>query len=180
MQVHEKIRQRQAEEQAIPVTIEEYDQTLSQRLQKALETVGRPTPTLKPGRSDANHGGSAARNQTVAEEVANSLSHGLGSIAALVVALWFLLPHARQEGTTLTFLATTVFVVTMIGLYAISSLYHALPPGRLKNLFLTLDYSAIYLFIAGTYTPFTLGVLNDTVAGSSARSSGAWRPSASS
>lgn len=103
---------------------------------------------------------SASRKQTDVEEIANSLSHGLGSIAAIIVAVGFLLPNARA-GSPTTFLATTIFVVTMIGLYSISALYHALPPGRLKNLFLTLDYSAIYLFIAGTYTPFTLGTLRN-------------------
>jgi hemolysin III len=102
----------------------------------------------------------SARNQTVAEEIANSLSHGLGSIAALIVAAWLLLPSARQ-GSATSYLATSVFAATMIALYVVSTLYHALPPGRLKNLFLKLDYSAIYLFIAGTYTPFTLGVLHD-------------------
>lgn len=101
------------------------------------------------------------RNQTAAEEFANSLSHGLGSIAALVVAAWLLLPTARQ-GSMATYLGTLVFAVTMIALYLVSALYHGFPPGRLKNLFLKLDYSAIYLFIAGTYTPFTLGVLRDT------------------
>ncbi len=100
------------------------------------------------------------RKQTDAEEVANSLSHGLGSVAAIVVGVSFLLPSAWKS-SALSFLAMSVFVATMIGLYSISALYHALPPGRLKNVFLTLDYVAIYLFIAGTYTPFTLGVLQD-------------------
>src|SRR5690606_5071607 len=50
----------------------------------------------------------SARNQTVAEEIANSLSHGLGSIAALIVAAWLLLPSARQ-GSATSYLATSVF-----------------------------------------------------------------------
>jgi len=54
----------------------------------------------------------------------------------------------------------SVFALTMILLYSSSTLYHALPPGRAKSLCAKFDHGAIYLFIAGTYTPFALGVLN--------------------
>ena len=47
----------------------------------------------------------------------------------------------------------------MVLLYLTSTLYHALPPGRAKRVFMKLDHGAIYLFIAGSYTPFALGVL---------------------
>jgi hemolysin III len=53
----------------------------------------------------------------------------------------------------------SIFAATMILLYLGSSLYHALPPGRAKHIFRVIEHSAIYLLIAGTYTPFTLGVL---------------------
>ena len=52
-----------------------------------------------------------------------------------------------------------VFAATMVLLYLTSTLYHALPPGRAKRVFMKLDHGAIYLFIAGSYTPFALGVL---------------------
>jgi hemolysin III len=53
----------------------------------------------------------------------------------------------------------TVFAAATVLLYLSSTLFHALPPSRAKRVFQVLDHSAIYLLIAGTYTPFTLGVL---------------------
>jgi hemolysin III len=103
---------------------------------------------------------SKRRIQTIPEELANSVSHGFGFVAALAAAPVLLLP-AFRSGRPLVLVGAVVFSVTMALLYLTSSLYHALPPGRLKSLFNKLDHSAIYLFIAGTYTPFTLGVLRD-------------------
>lgn len=92
------------------------------------------------------------------EETANSLSHGLGLVAALVGGPVLLVSAGRQGGAG-SVVGACIFLATMLLLYLSSTLYHALPPGRLKNRLLKLDYAAIYLFIAGTYTPFTLGVL---------------------
>ncbi len=102
---------------------------------------------------------SRPRPQSVPEEIANSVSHGVGLVAALAAVSILLLPEARQGGPR-NLLGSGIFAVTMVLLYFTSSLYHALPRGRLKEIALKLDYSAIYLFIAGTYTPFTLGVLD--------------------
>jgi len=96
------------------------------------------------------------RIQTPAEEWANSLSHGLGFLAALALAP-ILIVQAR--GATAV-VGASVFAATMVLLYAASTLYHALPAGRAKRVFTTLDHSAIYLFIAGSYTPFALGALS--------------------
>jgi hemolysin III len=98
------------------------------------------------------------RPQTIAEEVANSVSHGIGFVAALIGAPILLVP-ALKEGQVGHVIGVLVFSCTMLLLYLTSSLYHALPPGKAKHLFNTLDHSAIYLFIAGSYTPFTSGVL---------------------
>ncbi len=98
------------------------------------------------------------RTQTVAEEVANTVSHGLGFVAAVAGAP-LLIVTAIQAGGTAGVVGACVFVATMALLYFTSSVYHALPMGRTKRLFKLLDHSAIYLLIAGTYTPFTLGVL---------------------
>jgi hemolysin III len=98
------------------------------------------------------------RQQTIAEEVANSVSHGIGFVAALIAAPILLVP-ALNDGRAGYLIGVFVFTCTMLLLYLTSSLYHALPQGKAKHLFNTLDHSAIYLFIAGTYTPFTLGVL---------------------
>ncbi len=66
---------------------------------------------------------------------------------------------AARRGGTAGVVGTTLFASTVVVLYLTSTLYHALPPGRAKRVFRLLDHGAIYLLIAGTYTPFTLGVL---------------------
>lgn len=99
------------------------------------------------------------RVQSIGEETANSVSHGIGLVTA-VVATPFLIVNTVQRGSTINVVAVSVFAATMVLLYVISTLYHALPHGRAKQLFLKLDHGAIYLLIAGTYTPFALGVLN--------------------
>jgi len=98
------------------------------------------------------------RPQSVGEEIANSVSHGVGLVAA-VAATPFLIAHAARTGSRALLAGTSVFASTVLLLYLGSTLYHALPPGRAKRVFRVLEHSAIYLLIAGTYTPFTLGVL---------------------
>lgn len=97
------------------------------------------------------------RAQSRGEEIANSLSHGTGLLAALIV-LPMLVVGAVPHGTAAV-LGAVVFAVTMALLYLASTLYHALAATRAKRVFQILDHGAIYLLIAGTYTPFTLGVL---------------------
>jgi hemolysin III len=99
------------------------------------------------------------RPQSIAEERANSLSHGIGFLLALVAAPVLIVAAARQ-GNALNIVGASVFAITMVVLYFSSMLYHALPPGRAKHRCAKIDHGAIYLFIAGTYTPFSLGVLN--------------------
>lgn len=99
------------------------------------------------------------RPQSFFEEVANSVSHGLGLLAALAAAPVAII-LAAQRGDVSGVVGASVFVGTMILLYLASCLYHALPEGWAKRLWGKLDHSAIYLFIAGSYTPFALGVLH--------------------
>jgi hemolysin III len=99
------------------------------------------------------------RDQTLGEEIANSASHGIG-LAAAFVAIPFLLVHAAREGSAGYIVGVSVFSTTIVLLYLASTLYHALPIGKSKRVFRILEHSAIYLLIAGTYTPFTLGVLS--------------------
>src|SRR3972149_5777998 len=80
-----------------------------------------------------------------------------GDAAAPVLVL-----DAIQGGGTAGILGAGVFAVTMVLLYVASTLYHALPQNRAKRVFRALDHGAIFLLIAGTYTPFTLGVLRGT------------------
>jgi hemolysin III len=98
------------------------------------------------------------RPQTVTEELANSVSHGLAFLLA-IASLPILVSFAAERGSAASVVGACVFSVTMMLLYFASTLYHALPPGRAKRVFNTLDHSAIYLFIAGSYTPFALGAL---------------------
>jgi hemolysin III len=97
------------------------------------------------------------RAQSLGEEIANSVSHGTGFLAALI-AFPVLLLNANRHGW-LAIVGAAVFAATMALLYLTSTLYHALAPNRAKRVFQILDHGAIYLLIAGTYTPFTLGVL---------------------
>ncbi len=88
------------------------------------------------------------------EELANSLSHGMALLATLAATPFLMLSVSPHHPWGL--LGAGVFAATMLLLYVCSTLYHALPEGRSKQFFLQLDYSAIYLFIAGSYTPFAL------------------------
>jgi len=97
------------------------------------------------------------RPQSLGEEIANSVSHGVALLAAIVGAP-FLIGAARDFGAA-NIVGASVFAATMILLYLTSTLYHAIRPGRLKRVFRKLDHSAIYFFIAGSYTPFALGAL---------------------
>lgn len=102
------------------------------------------------------------RQQSSPEEIANTVSHGVGVLLAVAVAPLLVIAAVRS-GSTAAVVGVSVFAFTMVLLYVISSVYHALPRNRAKRLFQVLDHSAIYLLIAGTYTPFTLGVLRGTL-----------------
>jgi hemolysin III len=98
------------------------------------------------------------RPQTPGEEMANALSHGLGlllAVASMPILVW----QAARQGAAADVVGAAIFAATAIVLYLVSTLYHALPHGRAKHWLARLDHAAIYLFIAGSYTPFTLGVL---------------------
>ena len=97
------------------------------------------------------------RPQTLGEEIANSVSHGVGFLAA-VATLPVLVLSARSAGAAAV-VGAAIFGGTMAVLYLTSTLYHATAHNRAKRVFQVLDHAAIYLLIAGTYTPFTLGVL---------------------
>jgi hemolysin III len=92
------------------------------------------------------------------EEIANAVSHGIGLASALVAAALLMIAAIRL-GNAWNIIGCSVFAGTMVLLYLASTLYHALPKGGAKRVFRVLDHIAIFLLIAGTYTPFTLGVL---------------------
>jgi len=92
------------------------------------------------------------------EEIANTISHGLGLMLALV-AVPILIVAAMRAGNVHFTVGVTVFGGTMVLLYLASTLYHSLTHEAAKALFRVFDHTAIFLLIAGTYTPFSLGVL---------------------
>ena len=102
----------------------------------------------------------ATREQSRREELTNSISHGIGLLAA-IFGTPILIVHAVRHGEAGYLVGTSIFTATMILLYLASTLYHGLPhKSPLKKPFRVIDHSVIYLLIAGTYTPFTLGVLH--------------------
>jgi hemolysin III len=101
------------------------------------------------------------RAQTIGEEIANAVTHGLGLVGAAVAAP-VLVTAAVRRGDALEAVGASVFAATLLLMYVASTLYHACPGARratLKRRLRTLDHAAIYLLIAGTYTPFLLGPL---------------------
>lgn len=114
-------------------------------------------PTINPADPEVLH----QRPQTLGEEIANSVSHGVGLLAALA-AFPALLYSTLQGGSLTQVAAASLFGASVVLLYLTSTLFHAFPPCRTKRVFQVLDHAAIYLLIAGTYTPFTLGVLSGT------------------
>ncbi len=95
--------------------------------------------------------------QSVGEEIANSVSHGVGFLAVLAVTP-LLVSRAIPHGAA-SVVGVSIFAATMAVLYLASTLYHALPHSRAKRVLRVIDHGAIFLLIAGTYTPFTLGIL---------------------
>src|SRR5204863_4612276 len=92
------------------------------------------------------------------EEVANAMSHGLGLVGS-IAALPLLIMLGMRRGDPLEAVGAAVFGVSLLLVYVTSTVYHALPLGKTKDRWRRLDHAAIYVLIAGTYTPFTLGVL---------------------
>ncbi len=89
------------------------------------------------------------------EELLNSVTHGLGLLLS-VAGIAFLLAIAIKHGTAWHVVGSAIYGATLMSLYLASTLYHALPSPQWKRLLRVLDHSAIYLLIAGTYTPFML------------------------
>ena len=95
------------------------------------------------------------------EEIVNVITHGTG-LAASVALLPVLIFFGVQSGDLPITIGVTIFGLTMIGCYAASTMYHSRRPGPHRDMWRRLDQSAVYLLIAGTYTPFALGALRGT------------------
>jgi len=101
-----------------------------------------------------------SRTQSAGEELANSISHAMGLVGAMIGAPILLLA-AFRHASAFFLVGTIIFIATMLLVYFGSTLYHAWPRTRVKSILQVLDHSAIFLLIAGTYTPFALGPLRD-------------------
>ena len=116
--------------------------------------VPRPSP-----RGASGDGRDGLPDYTVGEEIANAVTHGLGALLA-VAALVLLVVRAAADGARPEQLASAVvFGLTLVLEYSMSTLYHAITYPPAKRVLRTLDHSCIFLLIAGSYTPFTLGPL---------------------
>ncbi len=92
------------------------------------------------------------------EELANTLTHALGVVAS-VVGGTALIVAAALGGDPWMVVGVSIFAASLVLLYSASTAYHAVRPGRLKERLMVLDHAAIYVLIAGSYTPFVLGAL---------------------
>lgn len=104
------------------------------------------------------------KRYTTGEEIANSVTHGIGAalaVAAIPLLVVRSVKHAVFTGRTVT--SFVIYGVTLLFLYMMSTLYHALTPIKAKKVFGILDHSSIYALIAGTYTPFCLVALKGPV-----------------
>lgn len=90
------------------------------------------------------------------EEVANTISHGVGLILGIVGLVLLLVKAVDQQADALTITSMSIYGGSMIALFLASTLYHAIPYQRAKRWLKTFDHCAIYLLIAGSYTPFLL------------------------
>lgn len=97
------------------------------------------------------------RPQTLGEEIANAISHGIGFLLAVASLPLLLMSDTVRGAMSIT--AMSVFSASMMVLYLTSAVYHALPQGTFKRAFQRLDHASIFLFIAGSYMPFVLGPL---------------------
>ena len=92
---------------------------------------------------------------SLAEEIASSITHGIGAVLG-VAALVVLVVLGTKRGDAWHVVSVAVYGSTLVLLYLFSTLYHAFQQPRIKKVLRHFDHSAIYLLIAGTYTPFTL------------------------
>jgi len=116
---------------------------------------GRPLDELAGGAAAVPRGSVVDDAESLGEEIANAVTHGLGAGLALAGFL-LLLVLATIHGTALHIAALGLYGATLVTLYAASTLYHAWIGPRVKKALLAFDHAAIFLLIAGTYTPFTL------------------------
>jgi hemolysin III len=105
--------------------------------------------------------GFAATFWAAEEELVNAITHGLG-LALAIAGLAVMVTLAVQRGTAWHIVGCSVYGVSLVAVYAASTIYHSVTSSRWKAIFRTIDHACIFLMIAGSYTPFTLTVLRGT------------------
>jgi len=105
-----------------------------------------------------------AQGYSLAEEIANSISHGIGLVFGIVGLVLLLVQATETNANTVAIASYSLYGGSMILLFLASTLYHAIPNARAKRWLKLFDHCAIYLLIAGTYTPFLLVGLNSPLA----------------
>lgn len=98
-------------------------------------------------------------NTSIIEEIFNSVTHGVGIFLALTI-LYILLPPVIQKHNIEGIIGVSVFGITLMLMYITSTIYHGFYFSKAHRVLRIIDHSAIYIFIAGTYTPFTLTYLD--------------------
>uniref|UniRef100_UPI003217E4E2 PAQR family membrane homeostasis protein TrhA n=1 Tax=uncultured Draconibacterium sp. TaxID=1573823 RepID=UPI003217E4E2 len=98
------------------------------------------------------------RRLSIEEEIFNSITHGIGTLLS-VAGLVLLIVFAALKGNAWHVVSFSIFGSTLVLLYLSSTLYHSFTKERIKNIFVRFDHAAIFLLIAGTYTPFLLTAL---------------------
>jgi len=101
------------------------------------------------------------RRITIINEMANALTHGIGALLA-IAGLVLLVVFAAIHGNTWHVVSFSIYGSTLVLMYLASTLYHSVQKPHLKYIFRVIDHAAIFLLIAGTYTPFTLVTLQGT------------------
>lgn len=96
--------------------------------------------------------------RSLKEEIANSITHGIGLLLSLI-GLLVLVRQASMYGDVWQTVSCSIYGATLVLLYAASTVYHAIQTPRVKHWLKVVDHCSIYLLIAGTYTPFTLVLL---------------------
>jgi hemolysin III len=137
------------------------------KLSEISPTIAHSRSFNKPVRNasgvdgEADYDGAVPEREHLGDLLANAITHGVGALLAIVGAVWLIVQAAR--GPALVVTSCSVFACTLVLVYVCSTLYHSLVRTRARRVLQILDHSAIYLLIAGTYTPFTLVSLRGPV-----------------
>jgi len=99
---------------------------------------------------------------TLGEEIVNAITHGLGALLGVAGTVYMIVISAIK-GDSWWVVTSAIYGFTLILLFTMSTIYHALKPNRAKKVFRVFDHASIYLLIAGTYTPITLGVMRNAL-----------------